>query len=106
VATLAAIYFATMVLNEIITNNGAAALAVPFCLEAAKLLEINPRPFLIGVTLAASFAFSSPIGYQTHMMVYGPGGYRFSDFVKVGVPLNLLLWVTAVFLIPFFWSWY
>ncbi len=105
VGTLAAIYFATMVLNEVITNNGAAALAFPFCLEAARLLDVSPRPFLIGVTLAASYAFASPIGYQTHMMVYGPGGYRFFDFVKVGVPLNLLLWIASLILIPLFWSW-
>jgi di/tricarboxylate transporter len=105
IATLAAIYFGTMVLNELITNNGAAALAFPFCLEAARLLDVSPRPFLMAVTLAASFAFASPIGYQTHMMVYGPGGYRFTDFVKVGLPLNLLLWITAVILIPFLWHW-
>jgi di/tricarboxylate transporter len=105
VATLAAIYFCTMVLNELITNNGAAALAFPFCLEAADLLGVDSRPFLIAVTLAASFAFASPIGYQTHMMVYGPGGYRFMDFVKVGLPLNLLLWIVAVFLIPHIWHW-
>jgi di/tricarboxylate transporter len=104
-ATLAAIYFGTMILNELITNNGAAVLAFPFCLEAAKLLKVSERPFLIAVTLAASFAFASPIGYQTHMMVYGPGGYRFMDFVKVGLPLNLLLWIVAVILIPFIWPW-
>jgi di/tricarboxylate transporter len=105
VATLAAIYFVTMVLNEIITNNGAAALAFPFCLEAAKLLDVSPRPFLMAVALAASFAFASPIGYQTHMMVYGPGGYRFSDFMRIGVPLNLVLWVAAVVLVPLMWPW-
>src|SRR5262245_13454015 len=104
-ATLAAIYFGTMVLNELITNNGAAALAFPFCLQAADLLGVNSRPFLMAATLAASFAFASPIGYQTHMMVYGPGGYRFTEFVKVGLPLNLLLWVAAVILIPLIWHW-
>ncbi len=102
-ATLAAIYFVTMVLNELITNNGAAALAVPFALKAAEQIGCDARPFLIAVTLAASFAFASPVGYQTHMMVYGPGGYRFSDFVKVGVPLNVLLWIVAVVLIPMIW---
>jgi di/tricarboxylate transporter len=106
VATLAAIYFVTMVLNEVITNNAAAALAFPFGLEAARLLGVNERPLLIAVALAASFAFSSPIGYQTHMMVYGPGGYRFTDFLKVGLPLNLLLWGAAVLLIPFWWPWH
>jgi di/tricarboxylate transporter len=102
-ATLAAIYFVTMVLNELITNNGAAALAFPFCLKAAELTQCDPRPFVMAVALAASFAFASPVGYQTHMMVYGPGGYRFSDFVKVGVPLNVLLWITSVILIPLIW---
>lgn len=102
-ATLAAIYFVTMVLNELITNNGAAALAFPFALTAAQLINCDPRPFVMAIALASSFAFASPVGYQTHMMVYGPGGYRFGDFVKVGVPLNLLLWVIAVILIPQVW---
>jgi len=102
-ATLAAIYFVTMVLNELITNNGAAALAFPFCLKAAELSHCDARPFVMAVALAASFAFASPVGYQTHMMVFGPGGYRFSDFVKVGVPLNLLLWIVCVILIPIIW---
>src|SRR6185312_10760 len=65
-ATLAALYFGTMVLNELISNNAAAALSFPFCLESARLLGVDPRPFIMGVTLAASFAFASPIGYQTH----------------------------------------
>lgn len=102
-ATLAAIYFVTMVLNELITNNGAAALAFPFCIEAARLTHCDPRPFVMAVALAASFAFASPVGYQTHMMVFGPGGYRFMDFVKVGLPLNLLLWITCVIMIPLIW---
>ncbi len=101
--TLAAIYFVTMVLNELITNNGAAALAFPFCLKAAELSHCDARPFVMAVALAASLAFASPVGYQTHMMVYGPGGYRFSDFVKVGVPLNILLWIVCVILIPVIW---
>lgn len=102
-ATLAAIYFGTMVLNELISNNAAAALAFPFCLESARLLGVDERPFIMAVTLAASYAFASPIGYQTHMMVFGPGGYRFTDFVKVGLPLNLLMCLVAVVLIPIIW---
>lgn len=102
-ATLAAIYFGTMVLNELISNNAAAALAFPFCLESARLLGVSERPFIMAVTLAASYAFASPIGYQTHMMVFGPGGYRFTDFVRVGLPLNLLMWIAAVILIPWIW---
>jgi len=102
-ATLAAIYFGTMVLNELISNNAAAALSFPFCLESARLLKVSERPFIMAVTLAASYAFASPIGYQTHMMVFGPGGYRFTDFMRVGIPLNLLMAITAVILIPLIW---
>ena len=92
-----------MVLNELISNNAAAALAFPFCLESARLLGVNERPFIMAVTLAASYAFASPIGYQTHMMVFGPGGYRFTDFMRVGIPLNLLMWIVAIILIPMIW---
>jgi di/tricarboxylate transporter len=92
-----------MVLNELISNNAAAALSFPFCLESARLLHVNERPFIMGVVLAASYAFASPIGYQTHMMVFGPGGYRFTDFLRVGIPLNLLMWAAAVILIPLIW---
>ena len=103
VATLTAIYIGTMVLNELISNNAAAALSFPFCLESARLLGVSERPFIMAVTLAASYAFASPIGYQTHMMVFGPGGYRFTDFMRVGIPLNLLMGITAVILIPLIW---
>jgi len=102
-ATLAAIYFGTMLLNELISNNAAAALSFPFCIESARLLGVSNRPFIMAVTLAASYAFASPIGYQTHMMVFGPGGYRFTDFMRVGIPLNLLMWITAIILIPRIW---
>jgi di/tricarboxylate transporter len=102
-ATLAAIYFGTMVLNELISNNAAAALSFPFCLESARLMGVNERPFIMAVTLAASYAFASPIGYQTHMMVFGPGGYRFTDFMRVGIPLNLLMWLVAIIFIPLIW---
>ncbi len=101
--TLAAIYFVTMILNELITNNGAAALAFPFCLKAAELSHCDNRPFIMAVALASSLAFASPVGYQTHMMVFGPGGYRFSDFVRIGLPLNLLLWILCSLLIPQIW---
>jgi di/tricarboxylate transporter len=105
IAALAAIYVGTLILTEIISNNAAAVLAFPFCLETAALLGVSNRPFIIAVTLAASQAFASPIGYQTHMMVFGPGGYRFNDFVRVGVPLNILLAVVAVVGIPLVPGW-
>ena len=76
--------------------------ALPPC-DRTALWQVDARPFIIAVTLAASYAFASPIGYQTHMMVYGPGGYRFMDFVKVGVPLNVLMWIVAVIAIPLIW---
>jgi di/tricarboxylate transporter len=104
-ATLACIYLLGSVITAMITNNAAAVLLFPFCVETARLMEVSPRPFLIALVLAASASFVTPIGYQTNMMVYGPGGYRFIDFVKIGLPLNLILWITAVLLIPLFWSW-
>lgn len=102
-AALAAIYLMTMLLTEMITNNAAAVLIYPFCLETARLLDVSPRPFVMAIVLAASASFMTPIGYQTNLMVYGPGGYRFTDFVRIGLPLNLLLWGVATVLVPVFW---
>jgi di/tricarboxylate transporter len=76
---------------------------IPIAVTLAIELGVNPRPLIIAVTLAASCAFSMPMGYQTHMMVYGPGGYRFTDFLRVGLPLNLICWIIACCLIPLFW---
>ncbi len=103
-AALAAIYLLASILTEMITNNAVAVLLFPFCIEMAKLYEVSPRPFIVALMLAASASFMTPIGYQTNMMIYGPGGYRFFDFFKVGAPLNLILWFIAVLLIPVFWS--
>ncbi len=104
VATLAAIYLLGMLVTEVITNNAAAVLVFPFCLEVARFHDVSARPFLMALVLAASASFMTPIGYQTNMMVYGPGGYRFSDFFRVGAPLSFLLWITATCLVPLFWS--
>lgn len=103
IAALTAVYVITWLMTEMITNNAAAVLLFPFCLETARLLDADPRPFLMALVLAASASFSTPIGYQTNMMVYGPGGYRFTDFMKVGTPLNTMLMVVAVVLIPLIW---
>ena len=103
VAALAAIYFLGSITTEVITNNAASVLLFPFCLETARLYDVSPRPFIIALVLAASASFMTPIGYQTNMMVYGPGGYRFSDFLRIGGPLNAILWIAAVILIPLFW---
>lgn len=100
---LAMIYLAVSLMTALITNNAAAVLMFPFCLKTAEVFAVSPRPFIIALVLAASASFMTPIGYQTNMMVYGPGGYRFSDFIRVGTPLSLLLMIVAVVLIPWFW---
>lgn len=102
-AVLAALYFLTMLFTEALTNNAAAALMFPFALATAEQLGVSPRPFVMSIMFAATLAFSTPFGYQTNLMVYGPGGYRFTDFTRIGVPLNLMLWILAVLLIPLFW---
>lgn len=102
-AALVCIYLLTSVLTEMITNNAIAILLFPICLDTARLLEVDARPFLIALTLAASASFMTPIGYQTNLMVYGPGGYRLGDYLRVGAPLNLLLTVVAAVLIPLIW---
>ncbi|TWT54919.1 Inner membrane protein YbiR [Rubripirellula amarantea] len=102
-AALVMLYCSASILTEVITNNAAAVLLFPFCLELAKLYCVDARPFLIALTLAASASFMTPIGYQTNMMVYGPGGYRFADFLRIGAPLNVVLGIVAVILVPWFW---
>jgi len=101
--TLLAVYLITTFFTELITNNAAAALIFPFAVVIAQDLGVSPRPFVIAVAFAASASFITPIGYQTNMMVYGPGGYRFTDFIRVGLPLNIILCLTATLLIPIFW---
>ncbi len=103
IVALAVIYLLGSITSSVITNNAAAVLLFPFCIATADLYAVNALPFLIALILSASASFMTPIGYQTNMMVYGPGGYRFSDFLRVGGPLNLLLGIMAVILIPFFW---
>jgi di/tricarboxylate transporter len=104
VGTLACVYLITSIITEMITNNAAAVLLFPICLQAARLSgDVDPRPFVIALTFAASASLMTPIGYQTNMMVYGPGGYRFTDFIRVGLPLHILLLVVATVLIPIIW---
>ena len=102
-AVLVAIYILTAVITAIVTNNAAAALVFPFAVAAAINLGVSPRPFVMGVALAASASLVSPIGYQTNLMVYGPGGYRLRDFVVVGLPLNLVLLACTTVLVPLAW---
>ncbi|MEX0725487.1 MAG: SLC13 family permease [Planctomycetaceae bacterium] len=101
---LGVVYIVTLLLTEIITNNAAAVLVFSIALEAANTLGVQFMPFAVAITVAASAGFASPIGYQTYLMVYGPGGYRFSDYIRLGVPLDILFMVTSVTLIPMIWS--
>lgn len=103
IAVLAAVYFVSMLLTELITNNAAAVLVFPIAIEVAEQLGVPARPMIMAITFAASFGFATPMGYQTNLMIYGPGGYRFLDFVRVGVPLDLICMAVAVTLIPFVW---
>ncbi|ELR99045.1 SLC13 family permease [Gloeocapsa sp. PCC 73106] len=101
---LVVIYAMTAMMTEIISNNAAAALNFPIALAMARNLEVDLIPFAIAVMIAASSSFSTPIGYQTNLMVYGPGGYRFTDFLRIGIPLNLLFGIVALTLIPLVYS--
>lgn len=101
---LAGVYLITTVFTEIITNNAAAALMFPISLAAAQRMGLNPEPFFIAICIAASASFSTPIGYQTNLIVKGAGGYRFKDYLRVGLPLNVLAMITSVLVIPLFWE--
>ncbi|HEX2101499.1 MAG TPA: SLC13 family permease, partial [Candidatus Synoicihabitans sp.] len=100
---LACFYLVTTVLTEILSNNAIAALMAPLALNLAHQLDVDARPFIIAITFAASAAFATPIGYQTNTYVYGVGGYRFGDFIKIGVPLNILCFLIAIIVIPLVW---
>jgi di/tricarboxylate transporter len=103
VLALAIIYLTTMVLTEILSNAAIAAIMAPIALRVAAELGVDPRPFVVTVMFAASAAFSTPIGYQTNTYVYGVGGYRFTDFFKIGLPLNLMCFTMAVIFVPRIW---
>ncbi|MCA9074477.1 MAG: SLC13 family permease [Planctomycetaceae bacterium] len=100
---LGAVYLTTMLFTELITNNAAAVLVFPIGIASAASLGLSPMPFAMAVMMAASAGFATPIGYQTNLMVYGPGGYRFSDYLRFGIPLDLLIMTICLILIPLIW---
>lgn len=102
VALMCVLLFASA-LTEIVTNNAVAVLVTPIAISLALEIGADPRPFVVAVMLAASMSFATPIGYQTNTMVYGPGGYRFTDFLRLGLPMNLMMAGLAGVLIPLFW---
>ncbi|MDN3517341.1 SLC13 family permease [Aquisalimonas lutea] len=101
---LAAVYLLTAGFTSVITNNAAALLMFPIALAVSADLDVSIMPFVVAIMLAASASFATPIGYQTNLMVYGPGGYHFSDFLRMGLPLNLVTALVAVVLIPLIWG--
>lgn len=102
-ATLFAIYLLTTTLTEVVTNNAVAVVMTPIAIGLAASLGMDPRPLVIAVMMGASASFATPIGYQTNTLVYGPGGYKFTDFLRIGVPMNLIYGISTCTLIPFFW---
>jgi di/tricarboxylate transporter len=102
-ALILAVYFIGLVLTEFLSNNAVAVIYTPIAIELAHRLGYDPRPFVVAVMFSATLAFATPVGYQTNMMVYGPGGYRFSDFTRVGLPLNIIVMLVSCALIPLIW---
>ena len=101
---LSVLILLTICLTEVLSNNATALMMVPIVVNLAASLDLNPKPFIIGICIAASTAFMLPMGYQTHMMVYGPGGYKFTDFLRIGLPMNIMSWILASAIIPLIWK--
>lgn len=101
---LAVVYAITLLFTETLTNVAAAVLVFPIAIATADNLGVSFMPFVIVTMVAASASFATPLGYQTNLMVYGPGGYRFSDYLRIGLPLDVLVGATAVLITPLVWN--
>ncbi len=104
IAVLAVVYLMTSVMTDTMSNNAAAVLLAPIAISTAEQLGVDPKPFLMAITFAASTGFSTPVGYQTNTMIYNPGGYKYTDFLRTGVPLSILFWILSVIFVPRIWS--
>jgi di/tricarboxylate transporter len=99
---LGLVFFVTFMTTNFLSNNATAALIAPIAINLAQLMQVSERPFIIGVMFAASLSFMTPMGYQTNTMIYTPGNYKFNDYLKVGTPLNLFVWIASVIIIPIY----
>jgi di/tricarboxylate transporter len=100
---LSLVILLTSIATEFVSNNAIAVLFTPVVIGVAEQLGVDPRPFVVGVMFAASCSFATPIGYQTNTLVYSAGNYRFADFARMGIPMNIICWLMASVLIPLFW---
>ena len=103
VAVISAFFVVASILTSVMSNNATAILLTPVAAATAAQLGADPRPFLVAIAIAASASFLTPLGYQTNLLVFAPGGYRYGDYFKVGAPLNVAFWILATLLIPVLW---
>ena len=105
IAILSVLYFCTFILSSVLSNAAVAVILTPIAISIPDQIDFvsNAKPFLVAICFGASASFITPIGYQTNMMVYGPGKYKFTDFIIMGIPLTILLWIISIYLIPIYW---
>ncbi|MBU1565137.1 MAG: anion permease, partial [Proteobacteria bacterium] len=103
---LGAVILLTSLCTQLLSNNATAVLLLPIAISTAVGIGVDPKPFIVGICFGASACFATPMGYQTNLMVYGPGGYSFTDYMKLGIPLNVFVVVASTLLIPLIWPFY